>query len=54
MARGMDIDDACRIVGYPRHMFFGCVGGSEIIKFLPTPAEIVVMAAELRAIREGG
>lgn len=54
VARGIDVEDACRIVGYLRHMFFGCVSGSETIKFLSTPEEIVVMAVEIREGRVGG
>lgn len=47
--RGIDVDEACRMVGLPRRKYWGTVGGSETIKHLPTPAEIEELTTRMRA-----
>lgn len=49
VARGIDLDDACRIVGYPRDGFGGAVSEADSIKSVPTPAEITAIAAKIRS-----
>ncbi|QDV41424.1 hypothetical protein Enr13x_12630 [Stieleria neptunia] len=49
VSAGMDVDEACQLVGLPRRLYRIGAAGNERITHLPTPAEIEALTIRIRA-----